>query len=84
MDNQKIFDNSVSNVGYKVFNLKEISSIIREKYKKIYNKSIDLKINNFKQKRKNLIILNKNYKFKFDRLKFNFEIEKVLINIKRN
>ena len=82
--NKKIFNNSVSNVGYKVFNLKEISSIIRERYKKIYNKSIDLKINNFKQKRKNLIILNKNYKFKFDRRKINFEIEKVLTNIKRN
>ena len=82
--NKKILNNSIINVGYKFFNLKEISLIIQERYEKIYNSNIKVVLNNFKKKRKNLINLNKNYKFKFDIKKIYSEIDQVLHNMKRN
>ena len=82
--NKKILNNSIINVGYKFFNLKEISLIIQERYEKIFNSNIKVVLNNFKEKIKNLINLNKNYKFKFDINKIYSEIDQVLHNMKRN
>ena len=81
---KKILNNSIMNIGYKIFNLKEISLIIEKRCKLVCNSNINLVINNFKYKKKNLINLNKYYKFKFDIKKIYSEIDQVLKNIKRN
>ena len=81
---KKFFNNSTINIGYKILNLKEISFIIQKRYNLIYNTDIKLILNNYKNKKKNSIYLNKHYKLKFDIKKIYFEIDQVLKKIKRN
>ena len=54
--NNKILNNSILNVGYKVFNLKEISLLIKKRFQKIFNKNINLIIKNYEQIRKKQFI----------------------------
>lgn len=82
--NNKILNNSILNVGYKVFNLKEISLLIKKRFQKIYNKNISLIIKNYEQIRKKTIYINKHYYLNFDIKKIYLEIDQVLRNMKRN
>ena len=72
------------NIGYKVFNLKEISLLIKKRFQKIYNKNISLIIKNYEQMRKKKIYINKHYYLNFDIKKIYLEIDQVLRNMKRN
>ena len=74
---KKIFNNSIINIGYKVYNLKEISLIIQKRFKLIFNSGIDLVIKNFKYEKKTSRYLNKHYKFNFNIKKIYDEIDQV-------
>ena len=74
---KKIFNNSIINIGYKVYNLKEISLIIQKRFKLIFNSGINLVIKNYKYQKKTSRYLNKHYKFNFYIKKIYNEIDQV-------
>lgn len=81
--NKNILNNSIKNVGYRIFNLKEICLIIKSRYEKIFKNKIEIKFKKFEQKRKSLIFLDKDYRLNFNIRKINFEIDQILKNMKK-
>ena len=79
---KKIFNNSIMNITYKNYNLKNIALIIKKRFKLIFNLNIKIKIENFNDKKKYSVYTNKKYKFKFFEKKIYDEIDQVLKNIK--
>lgn len=79
---KRIFNNSIMNISYKNYNLKDIALIIQKRFKLIFNSSITVKIKKFKYKKKFLVYSNHNYKFKFIVKKIYDEVDQVLKNIK--
>lgn len=79
---KKIFNNSIMNITYKNYNLKNIALIIKKRFKLIFNFNIKIKIENFNDKKKYSVYTNKKYKFKFFVKKIYDEIDQVLKNIK--
>ena len=79
---KRIFNNSIINISYKNYNLKDIALIIQKRFKLIFNSSISVKIKKFKYKKKFSVYSNHNYKFKFIVKKIYDEVDQVLKNIK--
>jgi nucleoside-diphosphate-sugar epimerase len=81
---KKFYNNSIINISYKVYNLKEIAFLIKKRFKVIYNKNIKIQINKFKFERKKKIYVNSNFKFKFRVYNINKELDEILKTIKQN
>ena len=81
---KKIYNNSIINISYKVYNLKEIAFLIKRRFKIIYNKNIKIQINKFKFERKKKIYVNSNFKFKFRDYNINKELDEILKKISMN
>lgn len=79
---KKIFKNSIKNISYKIYNLKELSLIVEKRSEKIFKSKIKVVINNYKLKKKNFIVSNREYKINFNVKKIYKEIDQVLKNIK--
>ena len=79
---KRIFNNSIINISYKNYNLKDIALIIQKRFKLIFNSSISVKIKKFKYEKKFSVYSNHNYKFKFIVKKIYDEVDQVLKNIK--
>lgn len=79
---KKIFNNSIINVAYKNYNLKNVALIIKKRFKLIFNFNIKIKIENFNDKKKYSVYTNKKYKYKFFEKKIYDEIDQILKNIK--
>ncbi len=78
---KKKYNNSIINFSYKIYNLKEISSIITKRIKIILNRNIEVKAQRFNYKKKTNIYVNHNYKQKFSVNKILNEIDKIIKNI---
>ena len=79
---KKKYNNSIVNISYRVYNLKEITSIIQKRIKIIFNRNVDIKTKIFSYKKKTNIYVNHNYKLKFSVKKIYDEIDKIIKNIK--
>lgn len=82
--NQKLFFNNVKSIGYKVYNLKEISLIIKKRIKKKLNKEISIKYKIYNPLKKTKIYTSPPYNFKFLKKIFFNEIDYIINNIKKN
>ena len=81
---KKLFHNSIENVSYKNFNLKEIADIIRRRIYLLFKFKVEIIIKNFKYKKKIFkIYSNKYFKFNFSNKKIYFEIDQILKCIKK-
>lgn len=75
---KKFYNNSIVNISYKSFTLKEIAKIIQNRFKLIFNLDIDIKIKSFRYEKKYLIYQNQNFKFKAMHKKIYEEIDQIL------
>ena len=80
---KKFFKNSIINISYKNFTLRDIANVIQKRSKIIFNLTIDTVIKKFSHKKKIVIYKNKNFKFNHINKQFYFEIEQILKNIKK-
>jgi nucleoside-diphosphate-sugar epimerase len=79
---KKIFNNSIINIAYKNYNLKDVALIIKKRFKLIFNLDIKINIETFNYKKKFSVYSNKKYRFKFFVEKIYDEIDQILMNIK--
>lgn len=79
---EKKYNNSIINISYKIYNLEEISRIIKKRVKIIFNKNIEIKIKKFINKKKKSIYVSYSYRQKFRIKKIYDEIDRILRNIK--
>lgn len=80
---QKV-ENLTINIFYKNFSLKDIGDIIQKRSKLVLNQTINIIIKKFSYKKKFLIYPNKNFKINPINKKINFEIDQILINLRKN
>ena len=69
---KKLFKNSIINIFYKNYNLKDISQLIQKRSRLVLNLNVDIILKNFSKKRNFLIYTNKNFRFN--------PIKKIIIN----
>ena len=81
---KNLFNNSIENISYKNFNLKEISHIIKKRLKLLFKINAQITIENFKHQKIFKIYSNNYLKFNFSNKKINFEIDKIFKSIKKN
>ena len=79
---KKFFKNSVINIFYKNFNLKNISQIIKKRIKLIFSLNINVVVKKFSYQKKFLIHTNPNFKLKPTNKKIFIEIDQILKSIK--
>ena len=78
------YNNSIINISYKVYNLKDISRIIKKRVRIIFNKNIEIKFNKFINHKKSSIYVNYDYRQKF-RIKIIYdEIDRILKLLNKN
>ncbi len=78
-----LFSNSIENIFYKNLSLKEIAEIIQKRFKSLFNSTIEVKINNFKNKKNFNIYPNHNFNFNPNNKKISCEIDQILKCIKK-
>ena len=81
---RNLFNNLIENISYKNLNLKEIAYIIQKRLKLLFKFDVQVKIENFKYKKKYKIYSNKYLKFNFSNKMIYFEIDQILKCIKKN
>ena len=81
--NKKLFKNSIINFSYKIYNLKNIAKLIQKRCKVLFNLDSEIEIENFFNKKKIKIYMNKNFKLKYSHKNFLIEIDQILINLKK-
>tara|TARA_Y100000768_G_C23882273_1_gene635846 strand:- start:118 stop:1005 length:888 start_codon:yes stop_codon:yes gene_type:complete len=81
---KNLFNNSIENISYKNFNLKEIAYIIQNRLKLLSKINIQIMIENFKHQKIFKTYSNKHFKFNFSNKKIYFEIDQILKCIKKN
>jgi nucleoside-diphosphate-sugar epimerase len=79
---KKFFNNSIRNINYKVYNLKELAYIIKKRIKKILNFEIKVLIINYKLFKKFLVYQDQHYKLKFNNNIIYNEIDQILKKLK--
>lgn len=77
------FSNSIENIFYKNLSLKEIAEIIQKRFKALFDSTIEVKINNFKNKKNFNIYPNHNFNFNPNNKKISCEIDQILKCIKK-
>lgn len=80
---KNLFSNSIENIFYKNLSLKEIAEIIQKRVKSLFNSNIEVKINNFKNKKNFNIHPNRNFNFNLNNKKIIYEIDQILKCIKK-
>jgi len=80
---KNFFKNSIMNISYKNFNLRDTAKIIQKRSKFLFNLNINTVIKKFSKKKKITIYRNQNFKFNPDSKKIYFEIDQILTNIKK-
>lgn len=80
---KNFFKNSIINIHYKNYNLKNIAQIIKKRIKLIFNFDIDIVIKKFSYQKKYLIYANRNFKFDPINKKIYVEIDQILKFIKK-
>lgn len=78
---KKLFHNSIKNISYKIYNLKEFALIIKKRFKKIFNSEIKIITNNYKSNTKTLVYQNRQYYLKFNIKLIYKEIDQILKNL---
>ncbi len=81
---ENLFNNSIENISYKNFNLKEIAYLIQKRLKLLFKINLEIVIENFKYQKIFKIYSNKYFKFNLSNKKIYFEIDHVLKSIKKN
>jgi nucleoside-diphosphate-sugar epimerase len=81
---RNLFNNLIENISYKNLNLREIAYIIQKRIKLLFRFDVQVKIENFKYKKKYKIYSNKYLKFNFSNKMIYFEIDQILKCIKKN
>ena len=79
---KNLFKNSLENICYKYFSLKDVALIIQKRSKLLLNMNISIIIKKFTIKKKFVINSNKNFKFNPTNKKIFFEIDRILKNNK--
>ncbi len=80
---KRIFKNSIINIGYKNFNLKDISEIIKKRFKLILNLKVKVIVKKFSLPKKFIIYTYRNFKLKPNDKKIFNEIDIILKNLKK-
>ena len=80
---KKFIKNSVINISYKSFNLKNIAQLIAKRFNFLFNLNLDIQIKNFIKKNIFLIYCNQNLKVSYNKNIFFFEIDRILKNLKK-
>jgi len=80
---KKFIKNSIINISYKSFNLKNIAQIIAKRFNFLFNLNLDIQIKNFIKKNIFLIYCNQNLKVSYNKNTFFFEIDRILKNLKK-
>ena len=73
-----MFKNSIENISYKNFNLKDIAKIIQKRFKILFNSFIEVKMRKFRYEKKFKIYPNRNFKLDINNNKIYFEIDQIL------
>ena len=81
---KNLFNNSIENIFYKNFNLKEIAYIIKKRLNLLFKLNTKIVIENFNSKKKLKVYVNREFKFNFINKKIYFEIDQILKCIKKN
>ena len=81
---KKLFKNSITNIFYKNYNLKDISQIIQKRAKLVLNLNVNIIIKEFTYNKNYSIYTNQNLKFIPIKKKIYNEIDQILKFIKRN
>lgn len=76
--NKNLFENSIKNIYYKYFSLKDIAQIIKNRILFLLKLNVEIKIKNFKHKKKIQTYHHQNFKFYTDIKKIYFEIDEIL------
>lgn len=79
---KNLYNNSIVNISYGIYNLKDITSIIQKRIKIIFDRNVEIKNERYSYKKKTKIYVNHNHKLKFKIKKIYDEIDKILTNIK--
>jgi nucleoside-diphosphate-sugar epimerase len=75
---KNLFRNSIENISYKNFNLKDIAKIIQKRFKILFNSFIQVKMRKFRYEKKFKIYPNCNFKLDINNNKIYFEIDQIL------
>ena len=75
---KNLFKNSIENISYKNFNLKDIAKIIQKRFKILFNSFIEVKMRKFRYEKKFKIYPNRNFKLDINNNKIYFEIDQIL------
>ena len=75
---KNFFKNSIENIFYKNFNIKDIAKVIQKRLKFLFNFIIKVKIRKFIYQKKFKIYPNYNFKLNLDDNKIYFEIDQIL------
>jgi len=81
---KKFFKNSIVNIFYKNYNLKDIAQIIQKRSKSVFNLNVDIMIKKFHYKKIFSIYPNQNFKFKAVDKKIYLEIDQILKTVRKN
>lgn len=80
---KKFIKNSIINISYKNFNLKNIAQLIDKRFKFLFNLNLDIQIKNFIKKNLFFIYCNYNLKINYNKYLFFFEIDRILKNLNK-
>ena len=83
ISSENIFENSILNIFYKNFSLKEVAKVIKRRFKILFNLNIDIEIEKLTNKKKFLISKDPNVKLTPTDEKIYFEIDQILMNLKK-
>ena len=78
-----LFQNSISNIFYKNFDLNDVAKIIKKRCKVIFDLNIDIVIKKYSLKRNFFIYSNKKFKLTPSKKLINKEIDQILFSIKK-
>ena len=81
---KNLFNNSIENISYKNFNLKQIAYIIKKRLRLLFNIDTQIKIENFKRQKIFKVYSNKYLKFNYSNKIIYFEVDHILKCIKKN
>ncbi len=81
---KNLFNNSIENISYKNFNLREIAYIIKKRLKLLFKINTQIKIESFKHQKTFKVYSNKHFKFNYNNKKIYLEVDHILKCIKKN
>jgi len=80
---KNLFNNSIVNISYKIFSLKEVAYLIKKRLELILNYKVDIKIKKSFNLKKFTVSCSKKFRYKFNKHQINHEVDRILKNLNK-